>query len=70
MSTPQQILADLEWQYFAGADEAVGEAPGLNKWSANKQRPCTNPDRSSSPALEGGIGVTGSSLNRLLKSAF
>jgi uracil-DNA glycosylase family 4 len=37
MSTPQQILADLEWQYFAGADEAVGETPGLNKWSASKQ---------------------------------
>jgi uracil-DNA glycosylase family 4 len=34
MFTPQQLLTDLEWQFFAGADEAVGEVPGLAKWGS------------------------------------
>jgi DNA polymerase len=29
MPTPQQLLAQLEWQIAAGADEAIGEKPGL-----------------------------------------
>ncbi len=28
------MLADLEWQFMAGADEAVGETPGLAQWGA------------------------------------
>jgi uracil-DNA glycosylase family 4 len=34
MSDAQQLLADLEWQYHAGADEAVGEVAGLAGWGA------------------------------------
>lgn len=32
MRNPQQLLADLEWQVHAGADEAVGEVAGLRTW--------------------------------------
>jgi uracil-DNA glycosylase family 4 len=32
MPAPHQLLADLEWQVAAGADEAVGEGPGLAGW--------------------------------------
>jgi uracil-DNA glycosylase len=34
MNNPQQLLAELEWQYHAGADEAIGEVAGLNNWGA------------------------------------
>jgi len=34
MSDAQHLLADLEWQLMAGADEAVGETPGLAHWNA------------------------------------
>ena len=33
MTNPQQLLADLEWQYYAGADEAIGETANLRGWS-------------------------------------
>jgi DNA polymerase len=32
----QQLLADLEWQLAAGADEAVGDVPGLAGWAGLK----------------------------------
>lgn len=32
MTSPQQLLHDLEWQYGAGADEAIGDVPTLAKW--------------------------------------
>jgi DNA polymerase len=32
MTNPQQMLADLEWQINAGADEAVGEVANLAAW--------------------------------------
>jgi len=32
MTNPQEALADLEWQYAAGADEVIGEVPGLSAW--------------------------------------
>lgn len=32
MTDPHQLLADLEWQFHAGADEAIGEVAGLHKW--------------------------------------
>jgi DNA polymerase len=34
MPAPQQLLADLEWQLAAGADEAVGELPSLANWGS------------------------------------
>ncbi|MGE3624537.1 MAG: uracil-DNA glycosylase family protein, partial [Bdellovibrionales bacterium] len=34
MHDARQILADLEWQFAAGADEAIGEEPGLGKWGS------------------------------------
>jgi DNA polymerase len=30
--SPQQLLADLEWQYHAGADEAIGHVAGFMDW--------------------------------------
>lgn len=36
MSDRAQILSQLEWQIMAGADEAVGEVPGLARWSAGE----------------------------------
>jgi len=36
MPTPQQLLADLEWQLAAGADEAVGGVAGLAKWGSEE----------------------------------
>jgi DNA polymerase len=36
MLDPQRLLADLEWQVAAGADEAIGEAPTLAQWGAAK----------------------------------
>jgi DNA polymerase len=35
MLSSQQLFADLEWQITAGADEAVGEVPGLVHWGTN-----------------------------------
>ncbi|MDP9128627.1 MAG: uracil-DNA glycosylase [Pseudomonadota bacterium] len=32
MTTPEQALADLEWQIAAGADEALGDVAGLTSW--------------------------------------
>src|SRR5580692_10337345 len=32
MPNAQQLLSDLEWQLAAGADEAVGDVPGLPGW--------------------------------------
>lgn len=37
MSDPQQLLADLEWQYHAGVDEIIGEAAGLHRWAAGSE---------------------------------
>jgi len=39
MANPHQLLADLEWQYAAGADEAVGDVPGLSGWGAKPSMP-------------------------------
>jgi DNA polymerase len=36
MPSAQQLLADLEWQHAAGADEAIGETPGLAGWGAGR----------------------------------
>lgn len=33
MTNPEQLLAHLEWQYHAGADEAIGEVANLKGWS-------------------------------------
>ena len=48
MTNPQQMLAELEWQIAVGADEAIGEAPGLARWvTATKTTsapPPKNPD--------------------------
>lgn len=33
MTNAQRLLADLEWQLHAGADEAVDLEPGLAKWT-------------------------------------
>lgn len=41
MTNPQQLLAELEWQYYAGADEAVGEVPNLRGWGAASSAPTT-----------------------------
>jgi hypothetical protein len=38
MTNPQQMLADLEWQLAAGADEAVGDAPGLMRWQGAEHK--------------------------------
>jgi len=38
MADAARLLADLEWQFFAGADEAIGEVPGLNKWGKTEAR--------------------------------
>ena len=35
MQTAQQLLSQLEWQYYAGADEAIGEVPNLRSWGAS-----------------------------------
>ncbi|MDD4617326.1 MAG: uracil-DNA glycosylase [Alphaproteobacteria bacterium] len=32
MTNPQQMLAELQWQIDMGADEAIGERPGLSNW--------------------------------------
>ena len=37
MLSTHQLLADLEWQYAAGADECIGEVPGLTKWGKNTE---------------------------------
>ena len=34
MNDPQRLLAQLEWQLHAGADEVVGEVAGLKGWGA------------------------------------
>jgi len=34
MTNPQHLLAQLEWQMAAGADEVIGEAPSLAQWGA------------------------------------
>ena len=36
MANPQQLLAELEWQVAAGANEAIGEVPSLREveWRA------------------------------------
>ena len=39
MSTPHQLLADLEWQYHAGVDETVGEVPNLRNWGQLTKAP-------------------------------
>ena len=38
MTNPQQLLADLEWQVAAGADEAIGEMPTLAQWKTKEAR--------------------------------
>jgi DNA polymerase len=37
MPTPHQLLADLEWQLAAGADEALGEMPSLASWGVREK---------------------------------
>ena len=32
MIAPQQMLAELEWQIHLGADEVIGDTPGLSGW--------------------------------------
>ena len=32
MTNPAKLLAELEWQVAAGADEAIGDSPTLAKW--------------------------------------
>lgn len=39
MMSPEQLLQSLEWQVAAGADEAIGELPGLINWVGKKQQP-------------------------------
>jgi uracil-DNA glycosylase len=39
MNNFQQLLADLEWQFFAGADECIGEVAGLAKWGSGMKVP-------------------------------
>lgn len=39
MTNPQRLLADLEWQFYAGADEAVGEVANLAGWNGSALRP-------------------------------
>ncbi len=39
MSQTQQLLADLEWQFFAGADECIGDVPGLATWGSGVKAP-------------------------------
>ena len=55
MTNPQQLLAELEWQIAAGADEAIGESAGLNRWNSGKKEEINlekNPDkRISSPPI-------------------
>ena len=34
MTESQQLLSQLEWQIAMGADEAIGDAPGLANWRA------------------------------------
>ncbi len=38
MTDALKLLADLEWQYHAGADEALGEAAGLTGWGKSETR--------------------------------
>jgi DNA polymerase len=33
MTKPQQLIEHLEWQIAAGADEAIGDVPGLAHWA-------------------------------------
>jgi DNA polymerase len=53
MNTPQQLLADLEWQFHAGADEAIGDVAGLQGWGVGKAA-AQSPSR-----LREGSGVGG-----------
>ena len=48
MMNAEQLLQSLEWQVAAGADEAVGEIPGLINWAGKANRPTDRPLSSSS----------------------
>ncbi|MDD3370929.1 MAG: uracil-DNA glycosylase [Alphaproteobacteria bacterium] len=39
MTNPEQMLADLEWQIAMGADESLGETPGLVNWPIKPPKP-------------------------------
>jgi len=51
--TPQQLLADLEWQVHAGADEAIGDVAGLVRWGAGSKK--QDAGAMYSPPLAGGL---------------
>lgn len=54
MTTPQQMLAELEWQVALGADEVIGEVANLSEWKglAAKARPVDEDRRAAQPAPE------------------
>ncbi|HEU0117785.1 MAG TPA: uracil-DNA glycosylase [Alphaproteobacteria bacterium] len=52
MTNPQQLLHDLEWQIAAGADEVIGDVPGLMNWSDRKNS-ATLPQTKTTP-----VGIT------------
>ena len=49
MTTPQHILADLEWLCAMGADEAIGEAPTLARWEAKTRAPQVSAPKAVAP---------------------
>jgi uracil-DNA glycosylase family 4 len=80
MTTPQQLLEQLEWQMAAGADEAVGDVPGFAHWgaaskkaAAEKPAPIQAPPQRvdnvkpliSSPPIKAGPPVSAQSLEAL-----
>ncbi|MDX2027671.1 MAG: uracil-DNA glycosylase [Alphaproteobacteria bacterium] len=38
MTSPEQLLTQLEWQVAAGADEAIGDVPGLANWQRSETK--------------------------------
>jgi DNA polymerase len=49
-----QLLSQLEWQVHAGADEAVGEVPGLQHWK-NEARGAKQAPKPAAPMARGGF---------------
>lgn len=70
MTTPHQLLADLEWQFHAGADEAIGETARLADWGreTRSQSPEATKVATFAPPLPSNIGVTSASGSQPLTS--
>ena len=59
MNDPQRLLAQLEWQLHAGADEVIGEVAGLKGWGLTSR--AVQPP----PRLREGLGAVGQTQDNI-----